>query len=256
MEEQPFQVKTPEYVSLQFQLANLGSRATASIIDYAIIIIAQILVFLGLAFLAGFTSEFYFFSSGWIIAIVFIILFVFNFGYFIILEYFWGGRTIGKRIIGIRVIQENGHNITLLSSIIRNFLRLIDSLPSSYALGILMIFLHSKHKRLGDLAAGTIVVHERGKGKASKLDRYIERKGVSEYTISVEEQDLHVFSQKDWELLNRYCHRLPNLDHATKEKLNKEIASILLPKLNMTYHGNEEMLLLALYLHLRKIWSY
>src|SRR5690554_7293137 len=126
MEEQPFQVKTPEYVSLQFQLANLGSRATASIIDYAIIIIAQILVFLGLAFLAGFTSEFYFFSSGWIIAIVFIILFVFNFGYFIILEYFWGGRTIGKRIIGIRVIQENGHNITLLSSIIRNFLRLID----------------------------------------------------------------------------------------------------------------------------------
>ena len=91
MEEQPFQVKTPEYVSLQFQLANLGSRATASIIDYAIIIIAQILVFLGLAFLAGFTSEFYFFSSGWIIAIVFIILFVFNFGYFIILD--WSTST-------------------------------------------------------------------------------------------------------------------------------------------------------------------
>ena len=257
MEEQPFQVKTPEYVSLQFQLANLGSRATASIIDHAIIFIAQVIVLLGLAFLAGLSLEFDLISPGWIIALVFIILFVFNFGYFIILEYFWGGRTIGKRILGIRVIQENGHNITFLSSIIRNFLRLIDSLPSSYALGILMVFIHSKHKRLGDLAAGTIVVHERGKGKPSKLDRYIEGKGISEYTISVDEQNLHVFSQKDWELLNRYCHRLPNLDQLTKEKLNKEIASILLPKLNiMTYQGKEEMLLLALYLHLRKIWSY
>lgn len=256
MEEQPFQVKTPEYVSLQFQLANLGSRATASIIDHLIIIVAQVLTLIGFSFLAGLTAEAIPMSSGWIIAIILIIIFIFNFGYFIILEYFWGGRTIGKRILGIRVIQENGHNITFLSSIIRNFLRLIDSLPSSYALGILLIFLHSKHKRLGDLAAGTIVVHERGKQETSKLKRYIDSKGITEYTISIEEQELHVFSQKDWELLDKYCQRLPNLDTQTKNKLNKEIADILLPKINITYNGNEEMLLLALYLNLKKIWSY
>ena len=256
MEEQPFQVKTPEYVSLQFQLANLGSRATASIIDHLIILVAQVITIVAFSFLGLLTAEVSPMSPGWIIAIIFIIIFAFNFGYFIISEYFWGGRTIGKRILGIRVIQENGHNITFLSSIIRNFLRLIDMLPSSYALGILMVFLHSKHKRLGDLAAGTIVVHERGKQETPKLRRYIESKGITEYTIAIEEQELHVFTQKDWDLLNKYCHRLPNLDLQTKAKLNKEIANILFPKLNITPNGNEEMLLLALYLNLKKLWSY
>ncbi|MFK4996937.1 RDD family protein [Bacillus sp. N9] len=63
-----------------------------------------------------------------------------NWGYFIVFEFVSGGRTIGKRVIGIRVIQDNGHSITFLSSLIRNLLRVIDSLPTSYLLGMIMIF--------------------------------------------------------------------------------------------------------------------
>ncbi len=109
------------------------------------------------------------------IGIIIIILFIINWGYFFAFEYFSGGRTLGKKVIGIRVIQDNGHSVTLLSSLIRNLLRIIDSLPASYFLGMMMMFFHSKHKRLGDFVAGTIVVHER-KTKSNKKLTALEKR--------------------------------------------------------------------------------
>ncbi|WP_223631568.1 RDD family protein, partial [Pseudomonas atacamensis] len=161
----------PEYVSLQFQLSGLGSRAAAFLIDQlilwavnAVIIIILVIIMNNETFLPIFFAE-----NTIPIAITIVALFIINWCYFFAFEFFSGGRTIGKRILGIRVIQENGHSITLLSSFIRNLLRIIDSLPTAYLLGMIMVFFHSKHKRLGDLVAGTIVVHERKAKRKKKL---------------------------------------------------------------------------------------
>ncbi|GAE29698.1 RDD family protein [Halalkalibacter hemicellulosilyticus] len=181
MNQEQVQVKTPEYVSLQFQSAGLGSRASAFIIDQAIIMIANITILIGAIYLMDFMGLFM--GTSWVpIAIVTILAFLINWGYFFFLEYFTGGRTLGKKMLGIRVMQENGHSITLLSSFIRNLLRIVDQLPAGYLLGILMIFFHSKHKRLGDLAAGTLVVHERRVRKRKKktaIEKEIERRGIT-----------------------------------------------------------------------------
>lgn len=259
MEQEQLDVKTPEYVSLKFKLAGLGSRGTAQLIDTIIITITTIAIFLVL-YLAT-TNNIWTASESVLFATVLIITFALQFGYFIVLEYFWSGKTIGKHLLGIRVIQENGHNITFLSSLIRNFLRLIDMLPTSYALGIILIFAHSKHKRLGDMAAGTLVVHEKGKKskKQTSAEKYIKRKGLQKDTLPLESFQLNRFSQQDWQLLQTYTYRIAEMPAAEKDTFTRQVSDILLPKIEdgVSFdEKNKEEILLLLYLHLKEEWEY
>ncbi|PWU67984.1 RDD family protein [Gracilibacillus dipsosauri] len=261
MAQEQVNVKTPEYVSLQFQLAGLGSRATAQIIDYTIIAIVEIILLLLIIF-SG-INDFILFDEGigYAIAFYLIITLLLQFGYFIFLEYFWSGRTIGKRMLNIRVIQENGHNITFLSSIIRNFLRVVDMLPFGYLVGMIMIFSHQKHKRLGDLTAGTIVVHERANksNRLSPLEKYIQKKNLQKEELAIDAFHLKQFTNKDWRLLSTYCSRLPDIKQEERTELTRQIADILLPKIESevaSLHRSDEDILLLLYLHLKEEWEF
>jgi hypothetical protein len=80
------------------------------------------------------------------------------FGYFGLLEWRWNGQTVGKRLLAIRVIDERGFGIDLFQSFLRNLLRLVDILPFFYAVGGGAALLNPRQKRLGDFAAGTVVV--------------------------------------------------------------------------------------------------
>jgi uncharacterized RDD family membrane protein YckC len=100
-------------------------------------------------------------SEKWGIAIDIAIPFLFHWGYFTLFEAFWRGQTPGKRVMRIRVIQQTGRPIGLLESMGRNLLRAIDMLPTFYIFGVITMFLTSRQQRLGDLVAGTLVVHER-----------------------------------------------------------------------------------------------
>ncbi|MFL6557406.1 MAG: RDD family protein, partial [Bacillus sp. (in: firmicutes)] len=134
MNEDHVDLKTPEFVSIQFQIAGLGSRSAAFIIDQLLLMLVNILAVIVLLLVLNGMSSLPFFmmlDNTLPIAITIIALFVVNWGYFFAFEYFSGGRTLGKKLMGIRVIQENGHSITLLSSFIRNLLRIIDSLPTA-----------------------------------------------------------------------------------------------------------------------------
>lgn len=261
MSEEQVQVKTPEFVSLQFKLAGLGSRATAIIIDQLILSLINFIVVLAL-FLTSLTSIGGILDSGWLVAAVIIGLFILQWGYFFIFEYFSNGKTVGKRIIGIRVIQENGHSITLLSAFIRNLLRIVDMLPVSYVIGILFIFFNSKHKRLGDMAAGTIVVHER-KGKRredSLLEREINRRGITEDSISVSDFTLNSLGSKEYNLLKTYSYKLLEMSKDDLSQLTSDMAAILLVKVNLEPTGktDEELEneLLALYVNMKKDWEF
>ncbi|WP_201714873.1 RDD family protein [Rossellomorea arthrocnemi] len=266
MQEGQVDIRTPEYVSLQFQPAGLGSRAAALLIDQIILGIMNMLIVVILVFATtGDNSLFAWYrfeinSTLWGIAII--ALFVLNWGYFFALEYFWGGKTVGKRLLGIRVMQENGHSITLLSCFIRNLLRIIDMLPVSYFLGMIMIFLHSKHKRLGDIVAGTIVVHERrvkGKKKEKAIEKEIRQRGLRKEDLSVEDWTLKQIGAKEWNLVKTYANRFSQLPLTERNQLSKKLADILFPKLGidmegMTYKELEDTLLL-LYLMLVEEWE-
>ena len=87
--------------------------------------------------------------------------FLLYWGYFALFEAFWHGQTPGKRVMKLRVIKDSGRGITLFESLARNLLRTADFLPSLYLAGVITMLANKRNKRLGDLAAGTLVIHER-----------------------------------------------------------------------------------------------
>ncbi|UOQ84194.1 RDD family protein [Gracilibacillus salinarum] len=263
MEQEQLNVKTPEYVTLQFDLAGIGSRGAAQILDYLLVFLVQIAIILTLTFsLENNPSVVLLFNEydNVILALGLVIIFALNFGYFIFLEFLWGGRTIGKKLVGIRVIQENGHNVTFLSSLIRNLLRIIDMLPGFYAAGILIVFFHSKHKRLGDLAAGTLVVHERRNKTAKRhaLDKYMEQLALDLDEFPLTAQQLKPFNQKEWRLIQTYAHRIAEIRPEQKPIVTKQVSDIVLPKLEESTYQNKdkERVLLLLYLYLKDEWEF
>jgi uncharacterized membrane protein SpoIIM required for sporulation/uncharacterized RDD family membrane protein YckC len=155
--EQFVDVETPEQVVFSYTIAGIGSRAAAALIDYAICFgLAIALGFAALSF-ARRTA-----SVPWMVAVLVIGLFGIFWGYYVLLEGLWDGQTPGKRQLGLRVVRDGGYSITFGASAIRNLVRFIDMQPGAvYGVGIVSAVLSGSGKRLGDYAAGTIVVRER-----------------------------------------------------------------------------------------------
>jgi uncharacterized RDD family membrane protein YckC len=148
-----YEVTTPESVTFSFELAGFFSRFAAWLLDLTAILGLSVALSVGVGALA---------PLGEVAAAVHaIVFFVINWGYFVFLEWFWGGQSLGKRALGLRVLSDDGVRITLQQSAIRNLLRVVDSLPLVYLVGGSVAALHGQGKRLGDMAAGTLVVQER-----------------------------------------------------------------------------------------------
>jgi uncharacterized RDD family membrane protein YckC len=143
-------------------LAGIGSRFIALLVDYLIWGAGfLVLIFLALLLLPG-IGTFSKVSSQWAAAIVIFIVFLLNWGYFTLFEAFWNGRTPGKRVARIRVIQRSGRAIGLFESMARNLIRYVDQFPFPlHLVGVICMFVTRQHQRLGDLAAGTLVVRDR-----------------------------------------------------------------------------------------------
>jgi uncharacterized RDD family membrane protein YckC len=154
-------IETPELVAIEMPLAGIGSRFIALLVDYLIwlagLLVLALLVSLFLPSLKAVSKI----SSQWAAAIVIFIVFLLQWGYFTLFEAFWNGRTPGKRVARIRVIQRSGRAIGLFESMARNLLRYVDQFPVFYAVGVIAMFSSRQHQRLGDLAAGTLVVRDR-----------------------------------------------------------------------------------------------
>ena len=150
--EDHVRIATPEGVDLELTLAGVGSRFSSALIDF--LLQMALLIALTVAFLIG--DGF----GGWGDALFAVCAFVLFAGYDILFEVFASGRTPGKRLNGIRVVRVDGSPVRFLTSAVRNVLRLID-MQVFYLVGIVCILVTSRNQRLGDLAAGTLVVRER-----------------------------------------------------------------------------------------------
>ena len=155
-------IDTPELVDIQLPLAGIGSRFIALLVDMLIWFAGfLVLVILLAIFLPG-IEAFSKISEQWAVAAAIFMLFLLFWGYFTLFEAFWNGRTPGKRVARIRVIQRSGRAISLFESMARNLVRYVDMQPfPMYAVGVIAIFTTRQHQRLGDLAAGTLVVRDR-----------------------------------------------------------------------------------------------
>ncbi len=152
-------VETPEHVELQFELAGIGSRTAAALLDTLLLGLFLILSGLLLGLLVDLQSP----AGNWALAIYFLVfVYTFFFCYYALFEGLNSGRTPGKMALGIRVVMDSGRPVTRSAAVVRSLLRLIDFwFPVAPVVpGMLFVFLTKSNKRLGDLAAGTVVVRD------------------------------------------------------------------------------------------------
>lgn len=157
-------VETPESVAFAYRLAGLGSRGLAFMLDTLMIglfAVAEGLLFAGAYWLIGRASEQGAADAApWLVGAFIIVVFLTGWGYFIVGEVFGNGRTWGKRWLGLRVVRDDGSRVRAGDSIIRNLMRIADILPGNYAVGMVSILFTRQNKRLGDMAAGTVVIRD------------------------------------------------------------------------------------------------
>ena len=142
-------IATPEGVELKLPVAGLPARLLAWMIDGLIKFVALMVGGILFAFLG--TA-----GSGLYLVGLFILFWFYN----VLFEVFNRGATPGKRALGLRVMNTNGTPVGWAGSTIRNLVRFVDLLPGVYLLGFLSVYLSRRFQRLGDLAAGTIVVYD------------------------------------------------------------------------------------------------
>ena len=154
---QHLEIETPEHVVLDLEIAGVGSRTLAAVLDMLILGGGFLALTIVLGILAGFGL-----TIGRPGALLLVLGgFAIGNGYFILFEGMRRGQTPGKRIAGIRVVMDTGHPVTPGAAVARNLLRIADFLPPPYLTGMLLVAFHPRGKRLGDMVAGTVVTRDR-----------------------------------------------------------------------------------------------
>jgi uncharacterized RDD family membrane protein YckC len=169
-----YTIDTPENVSFGYEVAGIGSRFIAALIDNIILLILlialNVAVIVAIAALNGDSSSI---DQGlesadenWIAGLVIALYALLNFliwwGYYMIFEWVWHGQTIGKRAVRIRIVRLDGAPVTFVPVAVRNLVRIVDFLPAFYAVGVVTMFCNRQSRRLGDFAAGTLAIKDQG----------------------------------------------------------------------------------------------
>jgi uncharacterized membrane protein SpoIIM required for sporulation/uncharacterized RDD family membrane protein YckC len=222
---QTVDIETPELVTFSYTIAGVGSRVAAALIDYFLCLLLLILMFVGLATLGagrmvsvGGTS-----SEAWALALIVLVQFFVLWGYYVLWEGLADGQTPGKRYMRLRVVSDGGYSVSFAASAIRNLVRIVDMQPViTYGVGITSILGTKQGKRLGDLAAGTLVVREQlvhmGPGTGNR------EQGTGEKADA--EQELRAAAAKqarltddEYSVLEQFIQRRSSLDPARRDAL-------------------------------------
>ncbi len=231
MQQPNYSISTPENVDLHLELAGIGNRVLAALIDttitYAIILLLALL-FWGAVTVVGLTDlaekDRSLINNLISMAAIFLV-FVVNFGYFILFEGLWQGQTPGKKIVSIRVIETNGQPVGWSAVVLRNLIRTLDT--GLAFVGLLPMIIDRNEKRFGDYAAGTIVVRER------KADMLSEDFVLSE-TYNTEAIDVGRITPQEYALLVGFLKRRTNLAKSQRPLIAGNLATYMHKKLDDT----------------------
>lgn len=211
---QHLEVETPEHVVLDYEIAGVGSRALAAIVDTLLLVAWSLL----LAFAFSLLS---FGLGDWTLSLLGVGWFASLWGYFTFFEGFRNGQTPGKRRLGIRVVSDSGHAITFGAAAARNLLRVADFLPPPYLIGAIAVAVHPRGKRLGDLVAGTVVVR----------DRPVEHHATDAPEAEPEEEPgVPELAEEEFRLLREYAERAGTLPAEIRERLASRLVGRFAPR--------------------------
>jgi len=238
-------IETPENVELSYELAGIGSRAIAALLDHLLILagvlgtyLLTLLVLLWLdsmssvkdLFRPGEYGQLEFNTRGYAFAFLLISWFVIIVGYYLFFETRSSGQSPGKRVGGLRVVRDDGSPVTFADVALRTFLRPIDFLPFGYFAAIVMVIVSGRSKRIGDYAAGTLVIRlQRDSAPAPFL--LPPREGLEEQVAALRRLGVHRLSEQEAELALSFLQRRDGLDAATRGRLASEVAGSLARRL-------------------------
>ena len=224
-------IQTPEYVGFQYILAGLGSRATAFLLDTAIRLLFLLVIFVVFILLSqglpsldstGILSSL---STNWIMALGILAYGIIDLGYFLLFEALWNGQTPGKRQQRLRVIRMDGAPIGWLGSAIRNIIRAIDILAGVYPIGLVVMFMSRNSQRIGDYAAGTVVIVERSRGVPKARTTH-------EHTDEEQQGDIEAYvstlKPKQYQVLRAFLQRREELDQDHRQQLARLLVQRLM----------------------------
>jgi len=253
-------IDTPEQVELEFAVAGIGSRFVAVLIDHLIQAGFYFLFGIFAAFLFGAVANRINLLGKWAFAAFIALNFLLIWGYFALFEAFWRGQTPGKHIMKLRVIKDSGRQITFFEAMSRNLLRIIDYLPAFYLAGVITMLCTKRHQRLGDLAAGTIVVHERSDEQPLLVERgtsimpaqhapgydSLASSAAAKEAGSLPADAVARLSPDDLLLIESFFARALDLNLATRAEIATRVSTQMAVKMNiMIPPGNPERFLEA-----------
>lgn len=146
-------VRTPEGVAFSFRIASPAIRLVAMLIDLGVISVAWSVISKLVSVIASLNED----VAGMATILMYFIVSV---GYRIVTEWKWRGQSLGKRLLHLRVVDAQGKRLAFEQVAMRNLLRFVDSVPFAYLVGGAVAFINRRGQRLGDLAAGTLVIWE------------------------------------------------------------------------------------------------
>lgn len=221
--EDSISIATPEGVELELSLAGLGSRGAAALIDNLLkllVVAALFVTTLVVAQLAGSGLE------GVGVALAVALAFLVIFGYDVLFETFGSGKTPGKRALGLRVVLAGGRPIGFRASAVRNILRLVDGATLAYVPGVVSILASERNQRLGDLAAGALVMRERV-GSAAKP---VVAPPAPALQAEAGAWDVTGVTADDLSTVRQFLERRGGLEPAARDRVAERLAGALRPK--------------------------
>ncbi len=220
-------VETPEHVDVQFELAGVGSRMAAGLLDVLFLVLALLVVVIGGGAI-GDTLASGSVARSWLSAVMILLSFCFVWGYFTLFEALNGGRTPGKQALGIRVVMDTGRSITPQAAVVRNLVRFIDCYaPIPVAPALLSMFLHPSNKRPGDMAAGTIVVRDHPTDWTLGATLPVAEETVAEPLESGPPE----LAEEEFRLLDRFLGRINDLTPEVQVRITTDLVRRFEPRI-------------------------
>lgn len=223
MADAELRFETPERVALSLEVAGVGDRAFAWLADLLFLFLIWIAALLLYSISGDLLHEWQALSAGGQ-AVAILAVLVSGWGWDVLWETLGGGRTPGKRLVGLRVVRADGAPVGLPESVARNVLRAVE-IPLGYAPGVLMVALTARRQRLGDLVGGTLVVRER----RYDLSRYADHADAADDPrfAALRGRAAAALAAGDYDRLLDFLRRRPSLEAAARARIATAVASAL-----------------------------
>jgi uncharacterized RDD family membrane protein YckC len=251
-------VHSPEQVVLHLPVAGPASRILAYAIDYLVLALVQLafffLLFVILASMTGLVESLrgpveealqdvdpsdpnsLFLNAAFWLAFLFFLLvqLAAEWCYFVLFDMVNRGRSLGKMAAGLRVVCDGGLPITFRASAVRNILRIVDYLPTSYLVGLTSIVVSPEGKRLGDLAAGTLVVRLDRPAPAPPL---LDEEDESAADFRFDRAQIAQVGRKERTLIRQTLRRIESLEAERRQEALERAVEVLCARID---HGPVE----------------